>query len=104
MADINYKVVEMLEKQTLTTANGSWDVQEIVLEEIADVQYPDRYLIRFSGDNISKIEGINIGDTVTAKWSASVRNYLSKDGRKIWSQNLKGWQLEKVEDENIKAF
>lgn len=97
MEQRKFKVIELLAFQNGVSEHGEWKSQEVILEELQDVQYPDRYLIRFSGSKVEQLEGIKEGDIVTAKWTASVRSYNTKDGRKMWSQSLNGWQVSKVE-------
>ena len=95
MEQRKFKVVEILALQSGTSERGEWKSQEVILEEMQNVQYPDRYLIRFSGEKVEMLTGIKQDDVVMASWTASVRNYNTKDGRKMWAQSLNGWKIEK---------
>ena len=50
MEQRKFKVIEILALQSGTSERGEWKSQEVILEEDQNVQYPDRYLIRFSGE------------------------------------------------------
>ena len=50
MEQRKFKVIEILALQSGTSERGEWKSQEVILEEVQNVQYPDRYLIRFSGE------------------------------------------------------
>lgn len=94
MSERRFKVVQLLDIQSGTSQHGDWKSQEVILEEMQDVQYPDRYLIRFSGSKLEQLEGIKEGDIVTASWTANVRSFDTKDGRKAYAQSLNGWKIE----------
>ena len=96
MEQRKFKVVEILALQSGTSERGEWKSQEVILEEMQNVQYPDRYLIRFSGEKVEMLTDIKQDDIVSASWTASVRSYNTKDGRKMWAQSLNGWKIEKV--------
>lgn len=95
MEQKTYKVIEILPLQQGVSQRGEWQSQEIVIEELQNVQYPDRYLLRFGGSKVEMLAGINAGDIVTASWTASVRSYDTRDGRKAYAQVLNGWKMEK---------
>ena len=97
MEKIVYKVIEKLPKQQGVSQNNvAWESQEIVVEDTAQVQYPDRVLLRFSSDKVKMLDGINVGDMGTAAWSARVRAFKTGGGRDIRSQEKRGWKIEKV--------
>ena len=97
MEQQQFKVISMLAPQSGVSERGEWRSQEIILEEVANVQYPDQYLVTFRGDKVDMLKGIKAGDTVTAHWSAYVRSYKSKDGlRDMHAQQLNGWKIENV--------
>ena len=95
MEQRKFKVIEILALQSGTSERGEWKSQELILEEMQNVQYPDRYLIRFSGEKVEMLTDIKQDDIVSASWTASVRSYNTKDGRKMWAQSLNGWKIEK---------
>ena len=95
MEQRKFKVIEILALQSGTSERGEWKSQEVILEEMQNVQYPDRYLIRFSGEKVEMLTDIKQDDIVSASWTASVRSYNTKDGRKMWAQSLNGWKIEK---------
>ena len=96
MEQRRFKVVQLLGIQSGTSQHGEWKSQEVILEEMQNVQYPDRYLIRFGGGKLEQLAEIKEGDIVTASWTANVRSFDAKDGRKVYTQSLNGWKIEKV--------
>ena len=90
------KVIKVLPMQQGTSERGQWRNQDIVVEAQQNVQFPDRYVLHFGGASVDMLSDIREGMLVTAVWSASVREWKTKDGRKVYSQELRCWKLEKV--------
>lgn len=90
------KVIKVLPMQQGTTERGQWRSQEIVVEAQQNVQYPDRYLLHFSGAGVDMLSDIREGMQVTALWSANVREWKTKEGRLVCSQEMRCWKIEKV--------
>ena len=95
MEQRKFKVIEILALQSGTSERGEWKSQEVILEVVQNVQYPDRYLIRFNGEKVAMLADIRQDDIVTASWTASVRSFNTRDGRKAYAQSLNGWKIEK---------
>ena len=95
MEQRRFKVVEILALQSGTSERGEWRSQQVILEELQNVQFPDRYLVRFSGEKVAMLDGIRKDDVVTASWTASVRSFNTHDGKTAYAQSLNGWRIEK---------
>ena len=91
-----YTVIQKQQLQQGTTERGAWRSQDIIVEAQQNVQYPDRYLLHFSGSSVDKLAGIEEGMTVTAQWSANVRNYKTKTGSEVFVQELRCWKIERA--------
>ena len=90
----NLKVMKMMPLQARVSERGEWKSREVILEEIDDrIQYPNQYLIRFTGDRVRLLESINEGDTVTCHWSSRVREFKTKNGYDMVSQENNGWGI-----------
>ena len=88
----NLKVKKIMPLQTGVSERGEWRSREVILEEIDEkVQYPNQYLVRFTGDRVSQVDAINEGDTVSAHWSSRVREFRTRDGRETATQENNGW-------------
>ena len=96
MEQRKFKVIEILALQSGTSERGEWKSQEVILEEVQNVQYPDRYLIRFSGEKVAMLADIRQDDIVTVSWTASVRSFNTNDGKTAYAQSLNGWRIEPV--------
>jgi len=83
----------MLPLQQGENERGVWKSQEIVVEAEQCVEYPDRYLLHLSGNAVNQLAGISEGMTVEALWSASVREWTTKDGRTALRQELRCWRI-----------
>lgn len=90
-----FKVIQLLPLQQGVSERGEWKSQEVILEECQNVRFPDRFLVRFPGEMTPLLAGLKVGDVVVASWSAYVREFTTKDGRKIYSQVNSGWQITK---------
>lgn len=92
-----FKIVELLDLQQGQSERGEWKSQEVILEEVANVQYPDRFLVAFRGDKVEMLQGLQVGDHVVAHWSAMVRQYKTKETQRVvYAQHLNGWKIEKA--------
>ena len=94
----NLKVKKMMPLQTGVSERGEWKSREVVLEEIDErIQYPNQYVVRFSGDRVNQLDSIKEGDTVTCHWSSRVREFNTRDGREVAVQENNGWGVRKIE-------
>ena len=75
MEQRRFKVVEILALQSGTSERGEWRSQQVILEELQNVQFPDRYLVRFCGEKVAMLADLKKDDIVTASWTASVRSF-----------------------------
>ena len=94
---MNYKIKEILPLQQGTSERGNWQSQEVIVEENANVQYPNQLLLRFRGDKIQQLIGLKAGDVVEVMYASTVRAYNTKDGRKIYNTEINCWSVKKVE-------
>ena len=92
----NLKVKKILPLQTGVSERGEWKSREVILEENDDrIQYPNQYLVKFTGDRVNQVDSIKVGDIVTGHWSSRVREYKTRDGREMAAQELNGWGVKK---------
>lgn len=88
----NLKVKRIMPLQTGVSERGEWKSREVVLEEIDErIQYPNQYVVRFTGDRVNQLDSIKEGDTVTCHWSSRVREFKTRDGRDVAVQENNGW-------------
>lgn len=86
----------ILALQQGVSERGNWQSQEVIIEALENVQYPDRVLLTLRGDKVKMLEGIKVGDTVTAQWASSVREWKTREGKVAYSQVNNCWKLENV--------
>ena len=55
---MNYKIKEILPLQQGTSERGDWQSQEVIVEENANVQYPNQLLLRLRGDKTGQLTGL----------------------------------------------
>ena len=94
MEQRRFKVVEILALQSGTSERGEWRSQQVILEELQNVQFPDRYLVRFCGEKVAMLADLKKDDVVTASWTANVRSFNTHDGKTAYAQSLNGWKIE----------
>lgn len=94
MKEQYFKVVQILALQQGTNERGSWQSCDVIIEAKQNVEFPDRYLLTLRGEKVKMLEGIKVGDTVTAQWSSYVRDWKTRDGRVAYSQVNSCWKLE----------
>jgi hypothetical protein len=84
--EFNGKIIAVLPKQTGTTAKGTWQKQEFVVETF-DAQYPKKACFNFWGDNVDKYPPI-VGNIVKVSFDIDCREYNGK-----WYNDLRAWAL-----------
>ena len=88
----NLKVKKILPQQTGVSERGEWKSREVILEENDDrIQYPNQYLVKFTGDRVNQVDSIKVGDIVSCQWSSKVREFQAKNGRSMAIQENNGW-------------
>lgn len=93
-----YTVKKVLAMQSGVSDRGEWKSQDIVVEELTpDVQYPNQYLLRLSGNNVNMLNGIAEGCKVEAMWYSRVREYKTRDGRTMLAQEHRCWKVERAD-------
>ena len=93
----NLKVKKIMPLQTGVSERGEWKSREVILEEIDErIQYPNQYLVRFTGDRVAQVDSIKEGDVVSCQWSCRVREFTTRDGRCMASQENNGWGVRVV--------
>ena len=91
------KVKRIMPLQTGVSERGEWKSREVVLEEIDErIQYPNQYVVRFTGDRVNQLDSIKEGDTVTCHWSSRVREFKTRDGRDVAVQENNGWGVKNL--------
>ena len=93
----NLKVKRIMPLQTGVSERGEGKSREVVLEEIDErIQYPNQYVVRFTGDRVNQLDSIKEGDTVTCHWSSRVREFKTRDGRDVAVQENNGWGVKNL--------
>ena len=93
----NLKVKRIMPLQTGVSERGEWKSREVVLEENDErIQYPNQYVVRFTGDRVNQLDSIKEGDTVTCHWSSRVREFKTRDGRAVAVQENNGWGVKNL--------
>jgi len=83
--NIEGKLIKILRQETgISKAGKEWKKQSILLEQ--DTKFNSEVVITFSGDNISKLKQIQIGDNISCNVNISSREYKGK-----WYHNINGW-------------
>lgn len=83
--NIEGKLVKIFDLETgISKAGKEWKKQSILLEQ--DTQYNKEVVITFTGDKISKLKQIQIGDNISCNVNISSREYNGK-----WYHNINAW-------------
>ena len=82
---IEGKLIKILDIETgISKAGKEWKKQSILIEQ--RTEYNKEVLITFFGDNISKLDGVNIGDNLDCSVNISSREYKGR-----YYHNIDGW-------------
>jgi len=68
--------------------------REFVLELMDNPKYPQTVLFQLTGDRVSQLEGMNVGDQVTIEFSLRGREWRSPQGETKYFNSLDVWRIE----------
>ena len=92
-----YKITEVLPLESGVSQNGNeWKSREFVVEEQANVQYPNQLVLRLSGDRVKLLDGFAVGSIVEIGFNSRVRSFQSKAGKTMHVQENNCWKIAKI--------
>jgi single-stranded DNA-binding protein len=68
--------------------------REFVLELIDNPKYPQTVLFQLTGDRVSQLDGLNVGDQVRIEFNLRGREWRSPQGETKYFNSLEVWKLE----------
>jgi single-strand DNA-binding protein len=68
--------------------------REFVLELIDNPKYPQTVLFQLTGDRVSQLDGMNVGDQVRIEFNLRGREWRSPQGETKYFNSLEVWKLE----------
>ena len=92
-----YKITEVLPLESGVSQNGNeWKSREFVVEEQANVQYPNQLVVRLSGDKVKLLDSFAVGSVVELGYNSRVRSFQSKAGKTMHVQENNCWKIAKI--------
>ena len=92
-----YKITEVLPLESGVSQNGNeWKSREFVVEEQANVQYPNQLVLRLSGDRVKLLDSFAVGSVVELGYNSRVRSFQSKAGKTMHVQENNCWKITKI--------
>ena len=92
-----YKITELLPLESGVSQNGNeWKSREFVVEEQANVQYPNQLVMRLSGDKVKLLDSFAVGSVVELGYNSRVRSFQSKAGKTMHVQENNCWKITKI--------
>ncbi len=68
--------------------------REFVLELVDNPKYPQTVLFQLTGDRVSQLDGLNVGDQVRLEFNLRGREWRSPQGETKYFNSLEVWKLE----------
>ncbi len=68
--------------------------REFVLEIVDNPKYPQRVLFQITGDRVSQLDNMNVGDAVRVEYSLRGREWTSPQGEVKYFNSLDVWKIE----------
>ncbi len=68
--------------------------REFVLELVDNPKYPQTVLFQLTGDRVSLLDGLNVGDQVRIEFNLRGREWRSPQGETKYFNSLEVWKLE----------
>ena len=96
---MNYKIIKIMptESGVSQTTGNNWVSQTIVVEEnTPNVQYPNKYVLQLMNDKVNMAQTLREGDIVEAGFYSTVREFTTKAGKQVFSQENRCWKIVKV--------
>ena len=90
--EINLKVIQVLPLQSGVSKNsGKQWTSQMFIGETMD-QYPRKAACTVfnPGQNVATP---NVGDMITASFDLDSRSFMTKDGREMWSTDIRVWKI-----------
>ena len=81
------KLTKILNPQTGTGKNGTWQKQDFILETFD--QYPKKICVSAWGDKVEDLKKFGMGDTIKASVNIESREFNEK-----WYTDVRAWRLE----------
>lgn len=92
-----YKITEVLPLESGVSQNGNeWKSREFVVEEQANVQYPNQLVLRLSGDRVKLLDSFTVGSIVELGFNSRVRSFQSKAGKTMHVQENNCWKISRI--------
>ena len=92
-----YKITEVLPLESGVSQNGNeWKSREFVVEEQANVKYPNQLVMRLSGDKVKLLDSFAVGSVVELGYNSRVRSFQSKAGKTMHVQENNCWKITKI--------
>lgn len=82
------------------TSSNEWKSREFVVEEVANVQYPNQLVLRTNGDKVKLLDGVAVGDKVEIGFNSRVRSFQTKAGKTVNMQENNCWRISAVKESN----
>lgn len=68
--------------------------REFVIE--TEDTYPQRVIFQLANDNTSKLDGLNVGDSVEVSFNLRGREWTSPQGEVKYFNTLEAWRIDKL--------
>ncbi len=68
--------------------------REFVIELVDNPKYPQTVLFQLTGDRVSQLDGMNVGDQVRIEFNLRGREWKSPQGEIKYFNSLEVWKLE----------
>jgi hypothetical protein len=68
--------------------------REFVLELVDNPKYPQTVLFQLTGDRVSQLDGLNVGDQIRIEFNLRGREWRSPQGETKYFNSLEVWKLE----------
>jgi len=68
--------------------------REFVLELVDNPKYPQTVLFQLTGDRVTQLDGLNVGDQVRIEFNLRGREWRSPQGETKYFNSLEVWKLE----------
>ena len=76
--------------------------RELIIKTDTESQYPQTVAFQLSQDRVDKIEGYQVGDTVTVHFNLRGREWTNTQGEVKYFNTLDVWRIERTSGEQAK--
>lgn len=81
--------------------SDSFKKRDIVLEYADNPNFPELVSFQSTQDKVSLFDNLSVGDEVEISWNLRGREWVNKEGVKVFFNTLQAWRVQKLAEGSV---